>query len=124
QQRHVHRHIFLLQTHRRGYGIPRPLRILRWRPRLHFSVAIHRQRRRRFHGRVRQHRRVIFRLYNLPALRERLLHIPVFPHHFAGLARRGFHFLPELIGIPRAVLALFPLDLEFLFAFERRPRVV
>ena len=95
QQRDVHRHILFLSPDSRGNRVACPHRTLRWSPHFHFAVTVNRESRRRFHRSMRQQRRIIFRFHNLPALRERRVHIADFAHHFARLPRRFRQLFPE-----------------------------
>ncbi len=124
QQRYIHCHIFFLRAHRLRDRIARAHRALRRHPCFHFSVAIHRQRRRRLHRSMRQQRRIIFRLYNLSALRKPLVHIPNFPDHFTRLPRRLFQFLAVRPGVKDLVRAFVPFYFQLLPPLHRRPRAV
>ena len=86
EQRHVAGNILFLDAQNAGDRVLHGLRILRRSPRQHFSVAIFRHRDRRFHGNVRQVRRVVFRLDNLAALGEGGVHIADIAHNLARLA--------------------------------------
>src|SRR5215467_2386724 len=124
EQRDVNGDIFFLCAYRGGHGFTRALRILRGGPNFDFAVLVAGKRSGRLHGRMREHRRVVFGFYDFSALRERFVHVADFAHHLAGFAAGSLEFRFVGIGVVGFVFAGGPLDFEFFLALYGRPGVV
>ena len=124
EQRHMHGHVFLLQSQRLRDSIARALRTLRGRPHFCFAVAVYRQGSRRLHRGMRQQRRIILRLDDFSSLRKGVVHVAIFSDDLARLTRRFLQFFFVSIRIPGTVRALFPFNLEFLSSLHRCPGVI
>ena len=117
-------YVFLLDAECVRHRVLNFLRILGGRPAGYFAILETGHGDGGFHGSMREERRIIFRLDNLPALGESCVHITDIACNFSGLTRSCFQSLAELIAVERSMRTVIPVDFEFLAALECSPGIV
>ena len=89
------RDVLLIDAQGRSERFLDRLRILRRRPHFHFAVPEIRNRCRRLHRGVREHRRGVRRFEHLPALREFRIDVAGIAHNLRRMIHRIDELLPE-----------------------------